>query len=420
VTYGENQEVVSAALLALIHARSDPAAELGEILQVRRQAHMAVHERLEELGLSRHEPPRLHLNQSIAAARHPLHVLARILDTLPPVRPGSEPPSALLARHEGDVRNPHLAHWRTAARHLTLGNHDLRASADQAWRQPEAAWHLIGDLAITLDAFVLLEQRVATQKQESQMLENRLAAGSVARMANWHATDTSADLTFAAPETTLGRLGGPRIHLVRQPEDFALAQQALAGFLRPRMADIDDAACVDRPGLLAARTVATGQIRLATAFASWAEREGEHDLAQRFQAILPLYADLHRSTLRLSEVQRTASPLVVAQQSEAVQQLRKHHNARVDTQTMHALERATDVVAVTTGRSLRREVQTRRNIVSIAHEDIRVSAVVGTLGSCRRLLAASRALANLTPSAAGAAISPTRRQLAESLAASAP
>ena len=310
--------------------------EPEEVLQLRRQAHIALYERLEELGLSRHEQPKSRLDRGIAAARYPLHILAGILDTLPVVDPGSVPPPSFLLGAQTTSASPALAHWRTVARHLMLGNHDLRATANQTWRNPKAEWHLIGDLATTVDALVLLEQQIGTTpmdtRRESGVLANRLAAGSVARMASWHGTDSSPDLAFAAPETTLGALGGPRIHLVRQPEDFVLAQQALAGFLRPRLSDLDDIAGLDRPGLLAARTVATGQIRLANAFARWAERDSEPELAQRFRAWIPLYADLHRSTLRLTEVQRTTSPLIVAQQSEAVQQLRRHHDARLDVQ----------------------------------------------------------------------------------------
>jgi hypothetical protein len=251
-----------------------------------------------------------------------------------------------------------------------LGNYDLQASSDQGWRNRKAEWHLIGDLATTVDAFILLEQQHGAPhvdtKRSVESIENRLAAGCVARFASWRGTDPSPDLAFAAPEVTLGALGGPRSHLVRQPEDYVLAQQALAGFLRPRLKDLDDIAGIDRPGLLAARTVAAGQIRLATAFAGWAEREYEPELAQRFRAWIPLYADLHRSTLRLTEVQRTSSPLIVAQQSEAVRQLCRHQDARLDFRTMRALDRGTRVVAVATGKARRREVQTRR-FVSAPH-----------------------------------------------------
>jgi hypothetical protein len=88
--------------------------------------------------------------------------------------------------------------------------------------------------------------------------------------------------------------------------------------------------------------------------------------AQRFRAWIPLYAELHRSTLRLTEVQRTSSPLIVAQQSEAVRQLCRHQDARLDFRTMRALDRGTRVVAVATGKARRREVQTRR-FVSAPH-----------------------------------------------------
>ena len=422
MTYGEHQELVSAALLALMHLDHVPEGELDEVLQLRRQAHMAAYERLEELGLSRHERPTRGLDRTIASARHPLPVLASILDMLPAVEPGSEPPSELLARRDGDERTVAIASWRTVARHLTLGNHDLRASADLAWRNPKASWHLIGDLASTIDAFTLLEQETGTgqggpMRGPGTALESRLAAGSVARVAGWRATDSSPDLAFAAPETTLGTLGGPRVHLVRQPEDFVLAQQALAGFLRPRLDDRDDIACLDRPGLLAARTVAAGQIRLAKAFASWAERDGNPELAERFLARVPLYADLHRSTLRLIEVRRTTSPLIVAQQSEAVQQLRRHHDARLDVATMHALDTATRAVGFNTGKSLRREALTRRNILAISDEGLEPVDAREFPSSQKRFATACQALVKVpqTSTAPPAASRPYRQQLAQSL-----
>jgi len=149
----------------------------------------------------------------------------------------------------------------------------------------------------------------------------------------------------------------------RQVEHFALAQRTLAGFMRPKVQPVSALPSPDRPGLLAARTIATGQIRLAEAFATWADKLDASDLADRFRARVPRYAELHRSTLRLTELQPARSPLVVAQQSEMTQQLRRHSAPRISIANLHDLDDATHELTINVGKALRREGLRHRNIL---------------------------------------------------------
>jgi hypothetical protein len=254
--------------------------------------------------------------------------------------------------------------WRALARHLTLGNADLAAQPDAASRNSSADWYLIGDLGVTVDALIVLDQRLAAgrhlpRKPARSYLEDRLAVGGVTSVAAWRGTDTS-------PDHALGELTGSLnegVRLIRRPEDYAPAQRTLAGFMRPRpIAETHDL-FGGRPGLHAARTIAAGQVRLAEAFATWAERADDPALAERFRSRVPKYVELHRSTLRLVELEETRSDLVEHQQSEMVQQLRKHRAARLSKLSLYDLDAATHELTVNVGRSLRREGMQRKNIL---------------------------------------------------------
>ncbi len=396
MTYGEHQEAVAAALLRLLDTPATTAHEdeATVILGCHRQAYLAIHERLHELGVHRHLSPGRRTDRTIDAAQHPLHVLLRLVNAMPATPPGSLAPTDLLSGI-GDSDTT-LGLWRSVARHLTLGNADLVGAADQSWRNQAANWHLIGDLAVTVDALLVLDEHLGRAGLINRLptagyLERRLAAGDVARVAMWKNPDSSPDLAFAGAERVLKIGDGPRIHLVRRPEDFAMAQRALASFMRPRPAseDLDS-----RPGLLAARTISAGQVRLAEAFAAWAHRAGDGDLAERFRSRIPLYAELHRSTLRLVELQKTRAPLVIAQQSELVQQLRAHRWPRLSMASLRELDAATHELTVNVGKSLRREAMQRKNILVLDGERIEAGGGRPITNSSQRFVRASRTLAD--------------------------
>lgn len=302
------------------------------------------------------------------AARYPLHVLLDLVSAMPATRVDDRPPSALLVGPPVDSAVATVDLWRAAGRHLMLGNADLSHSLDQFWRAGPGWWYLIDDLANTVEALIVLDQSLAyaghlPRNPPQSYLEARLAAGDVARVAGWRGTDPKANLA-SVPTWSERRLGGgPHIHLVRSPEDFAVAQRTLSGFMRPRHRDDLVSDLDERPGLLTARTLAAGQVRLAEAFATWAEQAGADHLAERFRGRIPKYVELHRSTLRMVELHRARAPLVVLQQSELVQQLRTHRAPHLSASGVHDLDAATHELAVNTGRTLRREGMARKNIL---------------------------------------------------------
>lgn len=398
MTYGDHQEATADALLRLLNAstREHGPMDIGTVLACRHQIHLSILDRLTDLGLPQAPQTRRRAGQRMEAVHRPLYVLHDLVAAMPDAAVDDRSPSALLVGPTAEAGVTAL--WRTAARHLMLGNADLNASADPSWRAGAARWYVIADLANTAEALLVLDQRLAHEahlplQPKDVHLEARLTAGDVARVAGWRGTDTRADLAFTPEWTERSLISGPRVHLVRRPEDFASAQRRLAGFMRPRQSDDLIAEFDGRPGLLAARTVAVGQVRLAETFATWAEQAGDDRLAERFRARIPRYAALHRSTLRMTELQKVGSPLVVMQQSEIVQRLRAHSTLRLSPASLCDLDAASVDVAVNTGKSLRREAMTCKNILVIDTERIGLPGARPVTNSRHHFIVACRDLA---------------------------
>lgn len=186
--------------------------------------------------------------------------------------------------------------------------------------------------------------------------------------------------------------------------------------MRPRPPTLDPAQLIDRPGLLAARTIGAGQVRLAEAFGTWADRADQPEFAERFRSRIPLYVELHRSTLRLVEIQGASSSLVVAQQSEMIQQPRTRRSTPLSAASLYDLDAAPGELAANGGRSLRREAIQRRNILIL--DTTRLEAAEGRPITNARdgFVRASRALADeARPLSAGTASRLQRRSLAGAL-----
>ena len=184
MTYAEHQEAVAAALLRLLEVPTPPVGEREQsvLLGCRRQAHLAILERLDQLGVHRHlrRPPRS--NRTIDAAHHPLHVLLRVVSAMPSTSATTLSPSSLLTGPPVAISTSTIDLWRAVARHLTLGNADLFGSADQSWRGRAPTWHLVGDLATTVEALVLLDEQLASATLLERLtpdayLDHRLASG---------------------------------------------------------------------------------------------------------------------------------------------------------------------------------------------------------------------------------------------------
>jgi hypothetical protein len=370
MTYGHHQEAASRALLELLIRDADEpldAATSELVLACRHQAQLAIKDRLWALGSNRLLGRPVQLKRAVACAKFPVRTLATILREMPPGDVPDLPPSAVLTRP--DEPRPAIAeHWRALARHLFLANVDLQHDPTNGARTEEAEWYLIGDIAVTLEALTTLDERFSRTglfAAPENTLETRLISGDVARAAAWFGHDEAPDLELAeVTEATFG-VDGPPIWLIRSPEDFAPAQRALAGFLRPRVLDETVDAYGGRPGLHAARVLSLGQARLAATFAGWADRIGATDLADRFGDRIPRYRALHLSTQQLTEATKSRSIAVGHQMSELVQAIRRFPAPRMSVADLHDLDAATHQATVNAGATLRRQGMARKNILVI-------------------------------------------------------
>jgi len=371
MTYAAHQEAVSRALHDLIRHREPlSGGEEETALQCRHLAVASLRERLAHLGdgYAHDTAPRRFRVE--AASRQPLVHLSHLIDTLPQTGPNPGAPSDLLPGPPAQSARSVVDRWRSVARGLMLGNVELTGAEAQPWTlHKEAAWYLVADIATTLEAVVVLDHQLSADgalptTPSHLRVAQRLAAADVARVARWYGTDNTADLAAASALTEVGLHDGPRIRMLRRVEDYAPAQRTLAGFLRAERTTSEHGLPQERPGLLAARAVAMGQLRLAGAFAGWCAREAGGSLvAEQILRRVPAFQALHRSTTRLTEVEPRRSPLALTQQSEMVIQLRAIKDPRLSRASMIDLNEATHALTVTLGKALRREGMQRKNIV---------------------------------------------------------
>jgi hypothetical protein len=420
MTYAHHQEAASRAMLRLLSAdHAMQGADGAVILQCREHAVAALAERLDHLGGLQHGAPKLRTVHVSSLSKQPVRHLSGLLKELHRSGPGATAPSDLLPGPPADTARDPVDLWRCIARELMLANHELSAATRQPWtHKPEAGWYVLADTATAAEALVLDDrlgrEGLLPRVPSDGVLARRLVAGDVARMAGWYGTDNSADLAAQSVNATLGLGGGPRIYMVRRPEDLADAQRALAGFLRPHLGDAGPGSADDQPGLLAARALAVGQIRLAEAFSRRADAHGGAGaaLADEFRARVPAYRDLHQSTLRLVEVETRRSPLILAQQSEMVMQLRCLRSDRLTRASLLDLNEATHEVAVNLGKALRREGMHRKNILTLESESIGLPQPKPITNSRHVFQVACTRLARADPPAASATswCAPVERQ----------
>ncbi len=128
-------------------------------------------------------------------------------------------------------RNEPGSRWRTVARGLLLGTAELTRADHQPWtHQPAAGWHLVGDTASTLEALLVLDDRLTAAghlphdpdaDRRHDPMAQRLVVTQAARLASWYGTDPTADLATSSIRHELGVGGHPPVTLVRQAGDFA-------------------------------------------------------------------------------------------------------------------------------------------------------------------------------------------------------
>lgn len=360
MSYAQHQEAVSRALHDLLRD-PQPIDDVAMVLACRDQAVKALRERLDHLaGAHEAEADRTIVTLN-SVAHQPVQHLSQVVHALPLPSVPSLPPSALLPGPEAAQTTAEADRWRCVARGLLLGTAELTRADHQPWTQrPAAGWHLVGDAATTVEALLVLDDRLASDGvlpacPAASRMNRRLVAAHAAQLAQWFGTDTAADHATAGARHDLGMAGGPPITIVRQSADFATAQRTLTAVLQGH-ADLLRPGSDQRAGLTAARALATGQIRLAQQFAAWSDAAAEPELGEQFRARIAGWTTLHRSTTRLVEIEKRRSPLLLAQQSEMVMRLRADLKP-LTVRQLHELNAATHELTVTVGQVLRQDAR---------------------------------------------------------------
>lgn len=375
MSYAYHQEEVARALHDLLRDRSAATRpDTTLVLLCRDQALKAIRDRLTYIaGDSEHATDRPIVTVASLAQR-PVQHLAQVIHAVPLPAVPALPPSLLLPGPIAAAGTTSVDRWRCIARNLLLGTAELARADHQPWtHQPEAGWHLVGDLAVTLEAVLVLDEDLVAKgilahRTEQRRIAQRLVAGHAARLARWFGTDDIADLASSGVGSELGVAGSPPVRIVRDATDYVPAQRTLTAVLRGQ-ASVIRPGSDQRPGLIAARALATGQIRLAQTFANWADDAGEPALAAQFRSRISAWRALHVSTVRLVEFEQRRSPLLLAQQSEMVIRLRSPFLSRPSRTELHSLTEATHEVAIAAGTVLRHEALRTQNIVSLEYDD---------------------------------------------------
>ena len=267
-----------------------------------------------------------------------------------------------------------------AAVELLAGSHALDTAADQPWlRDPGAGWFVMRDVAVALEAFLVLDARLEevgllTQHDRPwlssldgsapppmSLEERRLVTSQCARVAARYATSDVADLAVPRPIGHQPALYGP-VFLVADPTDLAPAQRRLARFLRPLTAT--DAFYSGEPEISAeaARHIVASQLFLCGCFADIADKSpGGRTVKPAFLTRVDLLKDIQPRLRYLVDVEAHASskPRMWQQGELTSAMTRMHRDARDLTLTrpeLHELANATHEVTQNLGRVLRREL----------------------------------------------------------------
>lgn len=247
-TYGEHAEASAQALNALVSLGSVPESADGRqrTLWCREALLDALQERLSALGAAREGEPAVLDPAGPARAvtlglREPAEVVNTIALSLPrQSREGAPSPTDYLG---GRAQDPITETWRYAAVEALAASHALTSSPHQEWRlDNRAGWWLMKDIATSLEAVVVLDQRfhqidlLPTQGSPPHappIDRARLLLNHAARSAARLATDPSPDDLVAQPRRPAsGFLGPTAVVMVNSPADLAHAQTRVTALLR--------------------------------------------------------------------------------------------------------------------------------------------------------------------------------------------
>lgn len=388
-TYGEHAENAAQALNGLIRDDVIPVDEhaVDKLLHCREAVVSALHQRLYDLGQDTWHPP---VDRLPATALKPnlagldakvATLVGSIAFTLPTLPLDEHNSSQYLTPASDDAT---VEAWRTAAIELLSASHALSAAAEQPWRtEPSAGWWVMRDLAVALEAVVVLDARLdevgllAQHQRPNDTMrldEKRLVLSQTARLATWHATS-------AIPEEATPRLQ-PRtaatpVHpvvIVSTPADLAAAQHRLSRFVRPLSAS--DAFYADEPEITAdsARQITASQLLLCRAFAKASNQSTKTRVfgvffAERSEVL----ESLQPAISHLADVKAAKEPdkRRFWQQSEITTAVARMEQRgvpiRLQSTQMAELAKATHEVTHNLGKGLRRELLRSNSNLIDAH-----------------------------------------------------
>ncbi|KRF07320.1 hypothetical protein ASG88_00180 [Nocardioides sp. Soil777] len=316
-TYGDHQEAAAAALNRLITREAMPltAVDVHDSLACRDIVVGALRQRLYALRVEGRHPMTLPPARVGAArlpdvARNLTTWLDRIVAELPTLPPAQR-------RAPTDVLNPRTGGeaarlWREAAVELLTGSHALDAAPERPWlRDPGGGWYLVHDVAVTLEAVLILDSRLDevgllnTHHRPPSTLDldqRRLLASQCARVATWYATSDTPDR--ASPATRpKPRVSSP-VYTVHEAGDLAAAQRQLARYLRPLHGS--DAFYDAEPEIdtHTVRMVVTSQHALTERFEHLSRQTpGAEALAAHFAQRREILGDIHSHLRRLVDLE---------------------------------------------------------------------------------------------------------------------
>lgn len=355
MTYGSQQAVTAEALCDLLRTDGRVAeSEISTVVWLRDQMRLALLERL-QIVRGRYAPVTdvaPHLDQ-IANNAHEL--LPVILAESPSrdltVYPGGESMLTVLSHPSVD---PIVESWRRAAASITVANHDLDHGDDQPWlRRHGPHWQLIADAAMTIEAFLVLDDRLEAMGalrahslggRQFTLRGARTLTSAIAREAAWGA-DTGADLVTARQQT------GP-VQVVRVADDLISGHRRLNGMIEPA----SDGRSHHRHlvDVRLARVIALAQAEENRLLSLAARTLGEDQLAQNFQLRAERYVAFLSASQRVRAVFASpASRSVEFQQHELLRGTRQLGRDDVDRNHLVQLDAVHQSTARALGRALR-------------------------------------------------------------------
>lgn len=370
-TYGEHAEASAQALNALVSLGSVPDSAAGRqrTLWCREALLDALQERLTALGARPEGEPALldptgparAITVSLREPAEAVNTIALALPRLP--REDAPSPTDYLG---GRAPDPITETWRYAAVEALAASHALTSSPHQEWRLDDrAGWWLMKDIATSLEAVLVLDQRF----QQTELLQThgspphappidraRLLLSHAARTATLLATDPSPDDLVAQPRRPDSGFPGPTaVAMVNSPADLAHAQTRVTALLR--------GSNLRAPHITAdeIRLVCSSQLFLCRAFAQIAASSPRCEplvevFTSRAEALEALVPQVSYLINRVREPQNRTLHLQQSELTTAVKRMQRREPPRMSPSEVVELARTTHHAVAMFQKRLHREL----------------------------------------------------------------